>query len=74
MTTTQAETQTTAAAAGSDERIGDFLVRIGAMTPEHQSDVLRRQAEEPGRLFGEIAVELAYIDDDAVDAYLAQAR
>ena len=56
------------------ERIGDFLVRIGAMTPEHQSDVLMRQATEPDRLFGEIAIELKYIDDAAVDEYLAWNR
>ena len=52
------------------ERIGDFLVRIGAMTTEHQIDVLKRQEKEPSRLFGEIAIELKYIDDAAVDEYL----
>ncbi len=56
----------------SHERIGDFLVKIGAMTAEQRDDVIARQADEPDRLFGEIAVESGYIDDVAVDRYLDQ--
>jgi len=55
------------------ERIGDFLVRIGAMTEEQVADVLRIQsgdADDEVRLFGEIAVECGYIDDDALARYL----
>lgn len=55
----------------SVERIGEFLVKIGAISPEQRSEVLARQEEEPDRLFGEIAIELGFINDEAVDRYLA---
>ncbi len=56
----------------SHERIGEFLVKIGAMTPEQRAEVLERQKKEPNRLFGEIAVELGYINDSAVDIFLGR--
>ncbi len=56
----------------SHERIGEFLVKIGAMTAEQREDVIARQAKESDRLFGEIAIELGFIDDAAVDRYLDQ--
>lgn len=56
----------------ADERIGDFLVKIGAMSDSQRNEVLLRQEQEPDRLFGEIAIELGYIDDSAVDRYLKQ--
>jgi hypothetical protein len=55
----------------STQRIGDFLVRIGAMTESQVAEVLERQAGEPGRLFGEIAIEMEFINDAAVDNFLA---
>jgi hypothetical protein len=53
------------------ERIGDFLLRIGAMNVAQVEEVLRiqREDEEP-RMFGEIAVELGYIDDEALRKYI----
>lgn len=54
----------------SHERIGEFLVKIGAMTPEQRNEILEIQKEEPTRLFGEIAVERGYINDTAIDTYL----
>jgi hypothetical protein len=53
------------------ERIGDFLLRIGAMNENQVEEVLRiqREDEEP-RMFGEIAVELGYIDDSALKKYI----
>ncbi|TVQ39942.1 MAG: hypothetical protein EA384_05065 [Spirochaetaceae bacterium] len=56
------------------ERIGDFLVNIGAMTAEQRDAVLLQQQKDPTRLFGEIAIELGYIKDGAVDSYLAALR
>ncbi|TVR85195.1 MAG: hypothetical protein EA428_16205 [Spirochaetaceae bacterium] len=56
----------------SHERIGEFLVKIGAMTPEQLVEVLEQQKKEPNRLFGEIAVELGYINDSAVDTFLGR--
>lgn len=54
----------------SQERIGDFLVKIGAMSAEERDDVLERQKAQPERLFGEIAIELGFIRDEAVDKFL----
>lgn len=55
------------------ERIGDFLNRIGAMSQEQVDEVLRLQAEEPDdafRVFGEIAIDLGYIDESALKKYV----
>lgn len=52
------------------EKIGDGLIRIGAMTPEQVQAVLNRQNEGDERLFGEIAIEMTYIDDNAIRQYL----
>jgi hypothetical protein len=53
------------------ERIGDFLVEIGAMTPAQVAEVIKAQDEdEELRLFGEIAIEKGYIDDSAIQKYL----
>ena len=52
------------------DRIGDNLVKIGAMTQEQVDDVLQRQKNGDSRLFGEIAIELEYIDDEVIAEYL----
>jgi hypothetical protein len=52
------------------ERIGDFLVRIGAMKSEQVEEVLRLQKAGDKRRFGEIAVELGYIRDDSIKRYV----
>jgi mannitol/fructose-specific phosphotransferase system IIA component len=54
----------------SRERIGEFLVKIGAITEEQVQQVLARQKQEPNRLFGEIAIELGFIDDSAIERYI----
>ncbi len=54
----------------SVERLGEFLVRIGAITKEQVEEVLETQKKEPDRLFGEIAIDLGYINNEAVDKYL----
>jgi hypothetical protein len=51
-------------------RIGEFLVQIGAIKQYQVDDVLRLQKEGDSRLFGEIAIELGYIDDEAIKKYL----
>ena len=53
-----------------ENRIGDFLVQIGAMKSYQVDDVLRVQAGGDRRMFGEIAIELGYINDDAIQKYL----
>lgn len=55
------------------EKIGDFLVRIGAMTEEQVEEVLavQEESDEP-RLFGEIAIEKGFIDDAALRRYVEE--
>jgi len=52
------------------ERIGEGLVRIRAMTQDQVDHVLKIQDGGDKRLFGEIAIEFGYIDDQAIKAYL----
>ena len=52
------------------EKIGDVLVRIGAMTNEQVAEVLRTQESGDKRIFGEIAIELGYVNDEALQRYV----
>jgi hypothetical protein len=52
------------------DRIGEFLVKIGAMKPEQAENVLRIQKAGDTRRFGNIAIELRYINDDAIKRYV----
>ncbi len=54
----------------TSERIGEGLIRIGAIKKEAVDDVLSRQTAGDKRLFGEIAIDLGYIDDQAIKDYL----
>ncbi len=53
------------------ERIGDGLVRIGAMTVEQRDKALQMQNDGDERMFGEIAIDLKFIDDQAILDFLA---
>ncbi len=53
------------------ERIGDGLVRIGAMSEEQRDKVLQMQNDGDERMFGEVAIDLKYIDDQAILDFLA---
>lgn len=53
-----------------ENRIGEFLVQIRAMQQYQVDDVLRVQADGDSRMFGEIAIELGYINDAAIQKYL----
>ncbi len=55
-----------------DEKIADGLCRIGAITRSQAEDVLKRQSSGDSRSFGQIAIELGYIDDEAISRYLGQ--
>jgi hypothetical protein len=57
-----------------ENRIGEFLVQIGVMKQYQVDDVLRLQEAGDTRLFGEIAIELGYIDDEAIKKYLEYRR
>jgi hypothetical protein len=52
------------------DRIGEFLLTIHAITREQVDHVLRVQAGGDSRLFGEIALELRYLNDDAIKRYV----
>ena len=53
------------------ERIGDFLIRIGAMTQAQVDEVIKAQdVDEELRMFGEIAIEKGYIEDSAIKRYI----
>ena len=58
------------------ERIGQGLVRIGALTEEQVSQVLIQQRTETNvdRLFGEVAVELGFVDDETINSYLESGK
>jgi len=51
-------------------KIGESLVRIGVMRPHQVEEILRIQRAGDDRLFGEIAIELGYINDEALQSYL----
>jgi len=52
------------------EKIGEFLVRIQAMTRAQMEEIIKLKEITPDKLFGQIAIEKGYIDDKAIDDYL----
>ena len=52
------------------EKIGETLVRIGAMKSFQVEDVLSAQRTGDSRLFGEIAIEFGYINDEVLKKYV----
>ncbi len=52
------------------EKIGDFLIRISAMSKDEVNIVLQLQQAGDKRRFGEIAMDLGYIGDDSLKRYL----
>ena len=56
------------------EKIGEGLVRIGAITEKQVAEIVKMQEQGDKRLFGEIAIALGYIDDAAIEKYLKSKR
>lgn len=52
------------------EKIGEGLVRIGAMTEEQRNQVIENQESGDERMFGEIAIEMGFIDDGIIMNYI----
>ena len=48
------------------KRVGEFLVKIGAMKPWQVENILAAQGAGDGRVFGELAIAFGYIDDKAL--------
>ncbi len=55
---------------GMADRIGEFLVRIGAMTPAQVEQVLTAQKKGDKRPFGEIARTLGFVGDDSIKRFV----
>jgi alkylated DNA nucleotide flippase Atl1 len=53
------------------ERIGDFLVRTGAMQQKQVEAVIAAQKAGDTRTFGDIAVALGFTSKAAVDGFSA---
>lgn len=56
---------------GKKERMGDKLVSMGAIT-EGQLNVALQEKKVSGKLLGEILVDLGFIDEKALSAFLAE--
>lgn len=54
----------------STERLGEFLVRIGVLTQQQVQEILKYQQEHPQMLFGQIAVQFGYINEEKLNLYL----
>ena len=54
----------------STERLGELLVRMGALTQEQVKLILEYQVEHPDMLFGQIAIKLKFINMEILEKYL----
>ncbi len=52
------------------EKIGEFLKRIGVMNEHQVQEVLDAQKAGDSRMFGEIAIEFGYINDEVLKKYI----
>ncbi len=52
------------------ERIGDYMIRTGAMNQSQVDEVVRAKAAGDKRHFGEVAVSLGFITTADVEAFL----
>ena len=53
------------------ERIGDFLLRTGAITKAQLEEVLQAQKSGDSRSFGIIAVEKGFAKESAIEQFAA---
>jgi len=53
-----------------DTLIGYQLLKMGLMTKEQVDTVVEKQSKDDVRLFGEIAIEMGFIDELALMKYL----
>jgi hypothetical protein len=56
------------------ERLGDFMIRTGAMNQSQVDEVARLKATGDKRHFGDIAIALGFIKAADVQAYLASQK
>ncbi len=55
------------------EKIGEFLVRIEEIRPQQVENILLRQQCGDRRRFGEIAVDLRYIEKQKLEEFVVSA-
>jgi len=60
------------AAMNTEEKIGEGLVKMGAMTKEQVEDVLKRQRDGNDGLFGIMAMELGYVGEEVLLDYVEE--
>ncbi len=56
------------------ERMGDGLVRLGAMRADQLEKVLVAQKAGDSRKFGEIALAMGFVTQDAIKSWEAQKK
>jgi hypothetical protein len=56
-----------------DKRVGEEFVRIGVLTESQVEAVLEKQKQDP-KFFGEIAVEMGFVNNEKLGMYLAAAK
>jgi hypothetical protein len=54
----------------STQRFGEFLIKVGELNDRQVAEILKYQQNNPGKLFGQIAVELGFITDAVLNKYL----
>jgi hypothetical protein len=52
------------------EKIGEFLQRIGIINQQQVQEILDAQKAGDNRLFGEIAIEFGYVNDEVLKKYI----
>jgi hypothetical protein len=56
------------------ERLGDYMIRTGAMNQSQVDEVARIKATGDKRHFGDIAISLGFIKAADVEAFLASQK
>jgi hypothetical protein len=54
----------------STERLGELLVRLGAITEQQVQEILVYQKEHPEMLFGQIGIRLGFITEEKLEMFL----
>ena len=57
-----------------DDMIGEGLVRARLLTHDQVEDVLKIQWTGDDRLFGEIAIDLRFMDDSSLTSFISSKR
>ncbi len=54
----------------STERLGELLLRLGALTQHQIDNILEHQKEHKEMMFGQIAIGLGYLTPAVLEKYL----